>query len=678
LLNGRLKRSILGAGSIVFVLATTALPASAQGTTVEDALAFVNEGLEACIRDQVPNTSVLVGSVTALDCGSVDYGIVTLLGIQQFTGLTSLNVSSQALGASPSLGSVAQLASLEVLNLSGNEIDDISDLSALVGLQELRVVGNALSGDLASVLQPMVGLRILDLQGNELTSVGAGAGVGVAALANLEELYISDNQIAVLPSLNDLDNLTTLQASKNLLTTAGISTLVELVDAGGATDSALISLNLGFNGIDSLVSVAPLVGIQNLTINDNLVSDLSPIAGLDALATLNIENIDPAAPDNAVASLAVLSNPGAADPLVVLYATANALANVDGLENKPNLTLAYLDGNQINNVFAFKGVGAAPSLSVLDLSDNLVQGFYFELEDLPAASSILLLNNPLLCGDIDNYFGAGAAGFGPAAIFEQASPTDINTVCSEDVDGDRFGAYRASVSGFAQEAFDQFPSDPAASVDTDGDGSPDEWNIGKSAVDSTSEPQLRLDDFPDDLAAAFDSEPDGCPDFWNAGKTAADSTTGLILDLVPDDFPFNDCVDADGDGIGPNQEAAVGTVDSDPDFDDDGLTDGEEVLEFLTDPTLSDTDDDGLTDGEEVAQYPTDPTNADSDGDRLLDGEEVLQYLTNPVSRDTDGDGFDDGDEIDFETDPLSSEDFPSAQGLSIPLIYGAIKRAAP
>jgi hypothetical protein len=35
---------------------------------------------------------------------------------------------------------------------------------------------------------------------------------------------------------------------------------------------------------------------------------------------------------------------------------------------------------------------------------------------------------------------------------------------------------------------DAFPEDPAASVDTDGDGMPDDWNEGKSQADSTSDP----------------------------------------------------------------------------------------------------------------------------------------------------------------------------------------------
>jgi uncharacterized membrane protein len=79
---------------------------------------------------------------------------------------------------------------------------------------------------------------------------------------------------------------------------------------------------------------------------------------------------------------------------------------------------------------------------------------------------------------------------------------------------------------------DAFPNDPAASLDSDSDGSPDHWNTGKSEVDSIT--YLHLDAFPDDPAASIDSDGDNYPDRWNPGKSRFDSETGLILDAYPD------------------------------------------------------------------------------------------------------------------------------------------------
>jgi formylglycine-generating enzyme required for sulfatase activity len=44
----------------------------------------------------------------------------------------------------------------------------------------------------------------------------------------------------------------------------------------------------------------------------------------------------------------------------------------------------------------------------------------------------------------------------------------------------------------------------------------------------------RDDEFPDDAAASIDDDGDGYPDEWNEGRSELDSTTGLTLDIFPD------------------------------------------------------------------------------------------------------------------------------------------------
>ena len=63
----------------------------------------------------------------------------------------------------------------------------------------------------------------------------------------------------------------------------------------------------------------------------------------------------------------------------------------------------------------------------------------------------------------------------------------------------------------------------------------------------------------------------------------------------------------------------------------------------------ADSDGDGLLDSIE-AEHGTDPNDSDSDDDGLSDGEEVLNLLSNPLSSDSDGDGFDDGFEATNQT----------------------------
>ena len=134
--------------------------------------------------------------------------------------------------------------------------------------------------------------------------------------------------------------------------------------------------------------------------------------------------------------------------------------------------------------------------------------------------------------------------------------------------------------------------------------------------------------------------------------------------------------DRDDDKLGRCEEEKLGSDPRNPDTDNDGLNDGEEVLNWFTDPTksdtdddrlndyneimelttnplLSDTDEDGLTDGDEVLVYKTNPLKPDTDNDDLSDSSEVSKYQTNPLKSDTDGDGLSDGAEVNnYQTDP--------------------------
>lgn len=97
------------------------------------------------------------------------------------------------------------------------------------------------------------------------------------------------------------------------------------------------------------------------------------------------------------------------------------------------------------------------------------------------------------------------------------------------------------------------------------------------------------------------------------------------------------------------------TLDPARDTDGDELTDVDEVMVHLTDPTRADTDGDGLTDGEEVLTTGSDPLRVDGDDDLLDDHSEVARG-TDPMNPDTDGDRIGDGVEVAWRTDPLRTD----------------------
>ena len=171
--------------------------------------------------------------------------------------------------------------------------------------------------------------------------------------------------------------------------------------------------------------------------------------------------------------------------------------------------------------------------------------------------------------------------------------------------------------------------------------------------------------------------------------------------------------DDDGDGLPNDREAELNTDRALADTDEDGLTDGEEVLEAGTSPLAPDTDGDGILDGDEVAQgtdpldgvqapadeapeetqvtedlpaeeqpqpdqaaavagdsegdgledaiefeLGTDPADTDTDDDGLTDGDEYYIFQTGTRNPDSDGDGVVDGDEAANGTDPNDPNSF--------------------
>ncbi|CAB1056387.1 Flagellar hook-length control protein FliK, partial [Olavius sp. associated proteobacterium Delta 1] len=118
------------------------------------------------------------------------------------------------------------------------------------------------------------------------------------------------------------------------------------------------------------------------------------------------------------------------------------------------------------------------------------------------------------------------------------------------------------------------------------------------------------------------------------GPTGTITSTATDENWNTSEFSENfrlDVVDSDIDGLPDSVEFVLGTDPLDPDSDDDGLMDGLEV-DLGLDPLVSDTDGDGIDDGDE-----------DYDEDGLTNLEEVLTYLTDPADSDTDDDGVPDG-----------------------------------
>ncbi len=139
------------------------------------------------------------------------------------------------------------------------------------------------------------------------------------------------------------------------------------------------------------------------------------------------------------------------------------------------------------------------------------------------------------------------------------------------------------------------------------------------------------------------------------GTSPTDENSGNNLATKKDFFIDRD---TDGDGIGDS---------NDPDRDNDGLTNEEEITNG-TNPLIADTDGDKVND--KVDAFPLDKTewrdtdgngigdnkDLDADGDGLTNQEEITDFGTNPLSADSDNDGLTDKQEIQGNTDPNKAD----------------------
>ena len=178
----------------------------------------------------------------------------------------------------PGVTSIQDLTGLEfaknltTLDLSSNEISDVSPLAGLVSLTSLNLESNGVSD--VSPLADLTSLTSLRLQNNEISDVSPLAG-----LKNLTFLELSYNKISDLSPLAELKNLTTLRLQHSQI--SDVSPLAGLVN--------LASVNLSSNEISDVSPLAGLVSLTSLNLGYNEISDVSPLAGLTNLTSLSLQ-----------------------------------------------------------------------------------------------------------------------------------------------------------------------------------------------------------------------------------------------------------------------------------------------------------------------------------------------------------------------------------------------------
>ena len=316
----------------------------ATGTTVD----YQTYGISQADFDALRTS----GGTDNLAC----WGVSSLEGVQYLPLAPKPDASADDLitlifngGAITDLSPLSALTQLQYLDLSQNNITNISPLSGLTNLERLFLYQNHIAS--ITALQGMTKLQYVALSENSIKDL--------SPLNNhnaLIYLEAHENQISSLPAFTGMTKLDTLDLGSNKLTSVaqltGLSAPLVLMLGGNQISTltglptSVTDLSIDQNKVSDLSPVAKLKNLEAISFSDNQVKDLSPLSGLPKLDYVLFNN-------NAVTDLKPLaSSPGILAGGQV-YFTQNHVADMSPI--RPCTRAQNLGGNTASCT-SFSGV----------------------------------------------------------------------------------------------------------------------------------------------------------------------------------------------------------------------------------------------------------------------------------------------------------------------------------
>jgi len=236
--------------------------------------------------DKIPDSYIIVNgklidiNETHLELDSSQITNADIEPLKYMVNLQSLWIISKTLtpgedyylpGNISDIGPIVGLKNLTELDLTGNQISDISALAGLTNLKKLYL----LDLDISQIndISLLTGLTNLSLAGNKIDDISALAG-----LTNLERLNLRDTQVNDISVLTRLTNLIYLDLFNDQI--SDISALAGLTN--------LTFLNLGNNKINEISSLSGLTNLTNLALTNNQISDINKLKELKNLKSLDL------------------------------------------------------------------------------------------------------------------------------------------------------------------------------------------------------------------------------------------------------------------------------------------------------------------------------------------------------------------------------------------------------
>ena len=272
-------------------------------------------------------------------------GITNLTGLEHAINLTSVNFLRNQISDISPLSSLT--TKLSKVNLSDNQISDISPLENLEGISELNLSDNQISD--ISPLENLSELEKLYLRGNPIRDFRYLSGLTSLTTLGVEETSFSDSDITLLRELENLEAL--------ILAKTQIRNITDLATVLTKTN-ALESLNLSGNQLTDINPLSSLVNpteLLNLTLNDNQISNLSPLEGFTSLHTLYLDN-------NRITDVTPLGK--LINLQWRLHIRNNQISDISPLRTLTMLQRLYMEKNQVSDLTPLKFLTSLTTLEI--------------------------------------------------------------------------------------------------------------------------------------------------------------------------------------------------------------------------------------------------------------------------------------------------------------------------
>jgi sugar lactone lactonase YvrE len=318
------------------------------------------------------------------------------------------------------------------------------------------------------------------------------------------------------------------------------------------------------------------------------------------------------------------------------------------------------------DTFGFGGDGGLATSALLDYPTGVAvddSGNLF----IADSSNLRIRRVDAVTGIITTFVGTGLFDFQYATNGDGGLATEASIGYPDGLALDSSGNLLIGESAVVRQvtmldAPDAFPHDPAASVDTDGDGFPDRFNAG-ATPEQIALSGLVVDVFPNDPSAAIDADDDGASDYFILGGVSSGS-------LV---YPSDNCVsisnpdqaDLDLDGAG---DACDPCTDTDADgFGDPGFSTNTCLTDncpTVSNPAQADSDQEGLGDACDNCVRIANIDQSDVDYDLIGDACDNCATVANPSQVDWDGDNRgDDCDNCVFDSNSSQADTDSDTEG---------------